>query len=106
MTIRILAGLGGLALLAFIIRAAGLADILQSFAAISADPWGLVTLVDLYLGFLLISVVIWHLEARAAIALCWIIPLFVLGNLVSALWLAVSGVRFLRASNRPDRRPA
>ncbi len=102
---RLLASLGGLALLAAIFWAAARADILASFATISADPWGLVTLIDLYLGFLLMAIVIWALEGQAARALAWIIPLFLLGNFVAALWLIARGAAQLHSvANRAEGR--
>lgn len=59
----------------------------ESFSAIVADPWGLVTLLDLYLGFILFGLVIWFAEGQRPFALLWIVPIFFLGNIVPALWL-------------------
>ncbi len=69
--------------------AASSANFFNSFAAVTADPWGLVALADLYLGFLILSVVIWLSEPDRKVALMWIVPIFFLGNVVSALWLMV-----------------
>jgi hypothetical protein len=80
-----------------------------SFAAITADPWGIVTLADLYLGFVLISVVIVAVE-RSWRALPWVLVLFVLGNIVSAIWVAHRLPRLIRTGKRlrraRDRMPA
>jgi hypothetical protein len=65
------------------------APFLESFSEIVAMPWGLVTLVDLYLGFVCIAILIWLLEPDRTIALSCIALLFVLGNVVTALWLAL-----------------
>ena len=54
----------------------------------AADPWGLVALVDLYLGFVLIAVVMAFFE-RGAVAVLWIVPVFVLGNVWAVVWLVV-----------------
>ena len=70
-----------------ILRAMGLADFFASFARIGADPWGLVSLVDLYLGFAILAVIIAAVERRLP-ALAWIVGLFVLGNLLGAVWFA------------------
>ncbi|WP_306118714.1 MULTISPECIES: hypothetical protein [unclassified Roseitalea] len=64
------------------------ADFLASFGAITADPWGIVTLADLYLGFVLIAVVIGWFE-RGWRAILWIVPLPFLGNVWAAAWLIV-----------------
>lgn len=61
----------------------------DSFAVITTDPWGLVTLADLYLGFILISAIIWAFEGTSAKAVLWIVPTFFLGNFWPAIWLAV-----------------
>ena len=86
---RILAALGGLVLLALIVWAAGAADIAASFSAMAADPWGVVALADLYLGFVILAGVIWVAEPNKALALLFILPLPVLGNVWAALWLAL-----------------
>lgn len=59
----------------------------ESFAAITADPWGIVSLADLYLGFILFGTVIFLVEEDRKRALAWIAPMLVLGNWVPALWL-------------------
>ena len=52
---------------------------------LSTDPWGIVTLADLYLG-LAISVAIMVLFERKMSVLLWIAPLPFLGNIWTALW--------------------
>ena len=65
------------------------APFLESFGQIIAMPWGLVTLIDLYFGFACIAILIWILEPNRIVALSCIGLLFVLGNVVTALWLAL-----------------
>ena len=86
---RILAALGGLGLLALIVWAAGAADIGASFSAMMDDPWGVVTLADLYLGFVILAGVVWVAEPDKRIALVFILPLPLLGNVWAAVWLAL-----------------
>lgn len=88
--VRILSALGGLALLALIVWAAMTAgqSLTEAVAWLVSEPWGVVTLVDLYLGFLLIAALIWVLEPNKALALVFILPLPVLGNVWSAVWVA------------------
>lgn len=85
--------------IAAIIWAFGERPIGESFAEISADPWGIVTLIDLYLGFALFAIVIALTERRPLPAAAWIVPLFVLGNAVAAAWLIF---RLGRLAVRPD----
>jgi hypothetical protein len=84
--IRILLALGGLALTALIIIAIQLGDFWQAGAWLTTDPWGLTTLVDLYLGFAISAVVISLYERRLQ-ALLWIVPIPVLGNVWTVIWL-------------------
>lgn len=62
-------------------------SISTSFAMIVDDPWGLVALADLYLGFILLSSIIWLFESSRLQALLWIVPLYLLGNAWSAAWM-------------------
>lgn len=84
-------------LVALIIRAALTADFFASFAAVAANPWGLVGLVDLYLGFVMWTVVMVALDGRSLEALVWVIALWILGNVAGALWLILRVPRLLRA---------
>lgn len=85
---RVALAAAALVLAALIVRAMAQASFGASFAAIAADPWGLVTLVDLYLGFLFAAAVVALVE-RPLAAAGWIVALLVLGNVVSAVWLAL-----------------
>lgn len=71
-----------------IVGAAGQAAIGESFARIVADPWGVVTLVDLYGGFVLTGLVIALVDERKAVAIPIVAGLLVLGNVVAFLWFA------------------
>jgi hypothetical protein len=100
---RILLIAGAIALTALIVWAMGadgraLGDVL---AAMLAEPWTVVTLADLYLGFFIAAVIIVLAERRLWVGLAWALPIFVLGNLWTAIWLALrlpSLVSRLRAS--------
>lgn len=85
--LRILLALGGLALLVSIIWASQAASIGASFTAIAADPWGIVALIDLYLGFVFLGIIIWMFERNKLIALIFILPLPFLGNVWAAVWI-------------------
>lgn len=53
---------------------------------LTSEPWGLVTLADLYLGFVLSALVIWWFERRLPVALLWVLPIPFLGNVWTAIW--------------------
>jgi len=63
---------------------------------ITGLPWGVVTLADLYLGFILISLVIFLAEPNKLVALAWIVPIFFLGNVWSGLWLVLKAPELAR----------
>lgn len=60
------------------------ADILRM---LFAERWGIVTLLDLYGGFLVTSIWIAVLERRTRRVIPWIIGILLLGNLVTALYV-------------------
>lgn len=78
----------GLAFGAMIIWAVYAADFFASFDAITADPWGLVTLADLYLGFVLTAIVMAGFE-RGWRAIVWIAPLPFVGNFWAVVWFVI-----------------
>ena len=87
---RILAALGAIAL-AFAIVWAGMTagqSLSEAVGWLVSEPWGVVSLIDLYLGFVLIATLIWVFEPNKLIALAFILPLPILGNVWSAVWLA------------------
>ena len=51
-------------------------------------PWVRVTLADLYIGFILSAIVIGCFERRWILRIVWIAPVFVLGNVWTAIWFA------------------
>ncbi len=88
--------LGALLLLAGAIAwAATRASFGASFAAILADPWGVVTLIDLYAGFLAAAVIVFLVEPRRGIAIAVAATLPFLGNLVLLAWLIWRGIALL-----------
>ena len=76
----------GVALAILIAWAVHAGDFGEAGAWLTTDPWGIVTLADLYLGFLLSAVMICFLE-RSWKAVLWIAPIPVLGNVWTVLWV-------------------
>jgi len=77
-----------LVLAALIALAAGTGDFSAAGRWLVTDPWGRVTLADLYAGFLLSAFVIGVFERSWTARLFWIAPVFVLGNVWTAIWFA------------------
>ena len=82
----------GFALTVLIIWAIFVGDFSAAGDFLLQKPWGIVTLTDLYLGFILSALVIYIVEPNKGVALIWLIPIFVLGNVVTAAWFAVRGL--------------
>ena len=85
-----------LGLLASILWASFSGAILEEGGAILALPWGIVTFLDLYAGFLFAALVMLVCEPRRPLGAVLAISVFVLGNVVTLLWLAVRAPLFLR----------
>lgn len=64
----------------------------SGFDAVLAEPWGVVTLMDVMLGGVCMGAVIFSQESDKRIAVAWTLPIFLLGHVVSVAWLLV---RFL-----------
>jgi len=81
--------LGSLALVLIWLIWRALAD--GSFAEVgiwlTSHPWGIVSLVDLYSGFLLAALFIWLFETNKVKACLWIAPIPILGNVWTLAWV-------------------
>ena len=84
--LRIGLGLLGLVLGALIIWAIAVGNFRVEGAWLTSNPWGIVSLADLYLGFLISATIICLIE-KPFYAMLWIIPLPVLGNVWTVVWL-------------------
>jgi hypothetical protein len=92
---RVLVLTGAALLAGLIVWAAMSAPFWASFKTITAMPWGLVTLVDLYLGFICAAILVLILERERMIAVLVITLMLVLGNIVTAFWLVLRGIPYL-----------
>jgi len=97
LVLRLILVAAAVAFTALIVYAAANADFWTSVTAIPRNPWGLVTLVDLYLGFALFAVVIAGFDGRSLATYAWIAGLVILGNGVAAVWLALRAPRLVAA---------
>jgi hypothetical protein len=57
---------------------------------LASDPWGWVTILDLYLGFLFFAGYLVARERSVLRALPWLVGLFCLGNLAAAVYIVWS----------------
>ncbi|MEM6850244.1 MAG: hypothetical protein AAF527_00890 [Pseudomonadota bacterium] len=90
MGVRLIAAVLGIALTAAIVWASFAGEpLFTEGAAILEMPWGVVTLADLYVGFILSATIIFLAERDKRVAALWTLPIFFLGNVWTALWLVV-----------------
>ncbi|MEM1284466.1 MAG: DUF1475 family protein [Pseudomonadota bacterium] len=86
---QVLYGLLGFGLAALIVWAGFNANFLESFGAVMADPWGLVAIADLYLGFLIFALFLFLTDGVRLASFIWIVALCCLGNVVAVAWLVL-----------------
>lgn len=78
---------GGLAMAAIIVYGLVAGDFAAEGAVIASLPWGRVSLVDLYTGFILFAMWIVYRENSPLRSAAWVVALLILGNLVTALYI-------------------
>lgn len=105
--LRAAIGILGLALLGLVIWAAvSMTDLhgtfLDQFGVVTTLPWGIVTLVDLYIGFVFFAAIIFLTERSWLIAALWAAPVFVLGNIWAAIWLVIRLPHLAKQLSKPD----
>ncbi len=80
------AGLGVLAMTAVLIYGFAVGDFADEGAQLLKMPWGVVSLVDLYVGFVLFSGWILYREGLTLKSLIWVVLMLVLGFFAGALY--------------------
>ena len=86
-------------LLASVAYAVSSGDIRSELAQITSLPWGVVTLIDVYAGFILVSVwIIWR-EEDLFRALPWIVLIMLLGNIISCIYVLLALYRSICENN-------
>jgi len=63
-------------------------------ARLLANPWGIVSLFDLYVGFALFSVWIAYREKHGAIAAVWIVAMMILGFFAGSAYVLWTAYRY------------
>ena len=87
---KTLAWIGVLAMTAVLVYGFVVGDFGADGAEILANPWGIVSLVDLYVGFALFSAWIVFREASLPLAIAWVILMMVLGFFTGALYTLIA----------------
>ncbi len=84
---KIFAWLGILAMITVLLNGFIAGDFGEDGAELLANPWGIVSLVDLYVGFILFSMWIVFREENLALTIVWIVLMMVFGFLTSSVYI-------------------
>ena len=93
---KLIAALGITAMTAALIYGFTIGDFGADGALILTNPWGIVSLVDLYTGFVLFSMWIYFRESNLFVAFVWIVAMMVLGFFTGAIYVLYA---FLTSKN-------
>jgi hypothetical protein len=87
---KIIAWLGVLAMTAVLLNGFIAGDFSQDGGELLANPWGIVSIVDLYVGFVLFSLWIGFRETKIIVAVIWIVLMMVLGFFTGSAYVLVA----------------
>ena len=87
---KLIALLGVVAMTAALIYGFTIGDFAADGAEIIANPWGIVSLVDLYVGFALFSIWIVYRERSVARSVAWVVLMMVLGFWTGSLYTLIA----------------
>jgi hypothetical protein len=87
---KFIAFLGMLAMTAVLIYGFTVGDFSGEGSQLISMPWGIVSLVDLYTGFILFSAWIIYREKSLPIALLWTLAMLVLGFFAGSLYALIN----------------
>lgn len=97
---KIVSLLGVIAMSAVLIYGFTVGDFLREGSQLTAMPWGIVSLVDLYTGFVLFSGWIIYRERSLPVAIFWTIAMMTLGFFAGSLYAFIA----LQTSNNDWRK--
>ncbi len=87
---KVIAWIGLAAMSTVLVYGFAFGDFAADGKALLANPWGVVSLVDLYVGFSLFSIWIVYREQSAARSVMWVILMMTLGFFTGALYMLVA----------------
>ncbi len=89
-TAKIITWLGLLAMVAVLLYGFIVGDFSSDGAELLANPWGIVSVVDLYVGFIIFSMWIAFREKNTFLAVIWIILMMVFGFLTACVYILLT----------------
>jgi len=84
---KLIAWFGLLAMVAVLMYGFIIGDFSRDGAELLANPWGIVSIVDLYVGFILFSIWIAFREMNKPLAAIWIVMMMVFGFLTASVYI-------------------
>ena len=87
---KVIAAVGVLAMTAVLIYGFAVGDFSSDGSQIIKNPWGIVSLVDLYTGFFLFSAWILFREGFSFQSIIWVILMLVLGFFTASLYALIA----------------
>lgn len=105
--LRAIVGILGLVVLGLVLWAAfAMRDLhggfIEQLNVLTTLPWGLATLVDLAVGFVLFAIIVFLTERSWIVAALWAAPILLLGNFWAAIWLVVRLPHLAKMLSRSD----
>ncbi len=90
---KVIALLGVLAMTLALINGFVAGDFATEGSWFISNPWGIISLVDLYVGFILFAMWIFYRESSWIHALIWTVLLMILGFFIGALYVYIQLVK-------------
>lgn len=87
---KLVAALGVVAMVVVLAHGFIAGDFADEGSRLLAMPWGRVSLVDLYVGFVLFSCWILYRDGFTLVAILWVVAVMVLGSLAICLYVLVA----------------
>jgi hypothetical protein len=91
--VRFLSFLGVAAMTAALLNGFLVGDFFDDGGLLLDNPWGIVSLVDLYVGFVLFSIWVYVRETNKVVAVTWIVSIMVLGFFSGALYVFIHSMK-------------
>jgi hypothetical protein len=87
---KLISALGVLAMTLALLNGFINGDFFSDGSLIMNNPWGIVSLVDLYVGFILFAMWIYYREEKLIVKMVWIVLLMVLGFFIGSLYVLIT----------------
>jgi hypothetical protein len=90
--VQVISFIGALAMTIVLVYGFSVGDFGGEGSELLSMPWGIVSLVDLYVGFVLFSIWIFYRERSLLQALIWVVLVMVLGFLTASVYTLVAAL--------------